>query len=160
MFQFEFHLPFFAFRTSPPSDDNSLSEWTDLAFLEMQVPKSLDQRKHGMLEVHFSFVICGCDETRWVAWAFDDTQFDGEDLIDRILPCEGVHQDPIANDNTDAECPIWDPREYFLKIIEARITRAAREWEATVRPVERSIREYVRENDKFADCSRCMVWHN
>jgi hypothetical protein len=160
MFQLEFHLQFFAFRTSPPSNDNPLSEWTDLAFLEMQDPKPLDQRRHGMLEAQFSFVICGCDETRWVAWAFDDTQFDGEDLSDRISPCKDVHQDPIADDDTDPELPIWSPREYFLNVVERRIARAAMEWEETVRPVERSIREYVRENDKFANCLRCMVWHN
>jgi hypothetical protein len=110
----------------------------------MPTPKSLDQRKYGMLEAHFSFVICGSDEARWVGWAFDNTEFDGEDLLDRISPCPGFHADPIASDGeTDAELPIWNPREYFLMIIESRIAQAQEEWEGLVIPVERSIRAYV-----------------
>jgi hypothetical protein len=100
-----------------------------------------------MYEAHISFVICGLDEGRWTAYAFDDTEFDGDALYDRIFPCEGFHADPIASeyhDDIDAELPIWNPREYFLRVVASRIARAAEEWEALVRPVERSITEYVR----------------
>jgi hypothetical protein len=115
-----------------------------LSFLEIQTPKLLDQGEYGMLETHFSFVICGSHEKSWAGWAFDNTEFDGEDLLDRISPCPGFHADPIAGDGqTDAEFPIWDPREYFLMIIESRIAQAQEEWEGLVIPVERSIRAYV-----------------
>jgi hypothetical protein len=98
-----------------------------------------------MYEAQFSLVICGSNEERWTAYAFDDTEFDGEELYDKIFPCEGVHADPVAlDDDIDAERPIWNPREYFLKVVEARMAQATVEWEVLVRSVERSIREYVR----------------
>jgi hypothetical protein len=97
-----------------------------------------------MLEAHISFVICGSDDDRWVAYAFDDTEFDGEDLADKISPCEGFHPDPFSSDGeVDANFPIWNPREYFVMILDNRIAQAFKEWEGLVRAVERSIREYV-----------------
>lgn len=98
-----------------------------------------------MHEAHFSFVICGTHESRWTAYAFDNTEFDGEELYDKIFPCEGVHVDPIMSDDyMDAERPIWNAREYFLHVVESRMHKAAVEWEALLRPVEGRIREYVR----------------
>jgi hypothetical protein len=143
------------FRTSNSADEsdkaatpsNSPNQWTDLSFLEVQTPKALDGRKVGMFEAHFSLVICGSHESRWVGYALDNTEFDGEELHDKIFPCEGVHPDPIAsclNDSgLDADLPIWNPREYFLFAVSNRITRAAIEWDALLRAIERRINQYV-----------------
>lgn len=58
---------------------------------------------------------------------------------------EGFHEDPIASDPwIEANIPIWDPREYFLAIFEARIARVEKEWERLVLMVAKSIKEYVR----------------
>lgn len=97
-----------------------------------------------MLEAHNSLVIWGTDNHRWAAYAFADTDFDDEALVDKIFPDEGFQLDPISE--TEAKFPIWDPREYFLKVFELRIAQVLEEWEGLVRPVERSIHGYVCES--------------
>ena len=148
----EFHVPYFALRTSlPPKDpirkpvnSNPTRKWTDLSFLEIQSPESQDKKVYGIHEAQISFVICGSDDGRWVGYAFVDTNFDSEGLGDQVFPYEGVHEDLIASDGElDANLPIWNPREYFLMICEIRIAQVLKEWEFLVRTVERSIKQYV-----------------
>jgi hypothetical protein len=116
----------------------------DLSFLEAEPTKETDVKRHGMYEAHFSFVIYGSHEHRWAAYAFDDNDVDTEEVYDKIFPCDGMHQDPIASNNdTDAELPIWDPREYFLKILAPRVAGIADSWETLLRLIERRIEEYV-----------------
>jgi len=99
-----------------------------------------------MSEEQFSFVICGVHEGRWAGYAFDDTKSDEEDLEDKIYG-GGLHVDPIAScrvdDVVDAECPIWDPREYFLNVVTRRVLSAVDSWEALLRAMERRIDHYV-----------------
>ena len=112
--------------------------------MEVQALEHTTERCHGIFEAHFSFVIYGAHEQRWVAYAFDNTEFDGEELLNKIFPCEGVHADPIvSDDDTDAERPIWDPRLYFLKVVRARLAQAATEWDALFWAIERRIVQYV-----------------
>jgi hypothetical protein len=87
-----------------------------------------------MIEAHYSFVICGSDERRWAAYAFDAINLDDADLDEKIFPYEGFHADPIVSaisrQEIDADFPIWSPREYFITVIANRIARVTREWEA------------------------------
>jgi hypothetical protein len=136
MFQLEFNLPYFRLSLVPEPPSHTYSsvasttQWTDLSFLELSSPDKNTVRKLGIFEAHFSFVVCGWRENRWVAYAFDNTGLDDEDAYDRIF-------------YDDAEHPIWDPREYFLTAVEARVIRAADLWEALVRGIERRITKYV-----------------
>lgn len=147
----EFHLPYFALRSSPSPGDpaenvkiRSARQWTDLSFLNIPLPKSQGQGRHGIYEAQISFVICGSDHSRWAAYAFDDTYYDSNNLGDEDFAHGGLCEDLIASDGElDASFPIGDPREYFLTIFEIRIDRVRREWMLLVRSVERSIKEYV-----------------
>jgi hypothetical protein len=136
MFQLEFNLPYFRLSLAPePASHTLLSvastkQWTDLSFLELSSPDKNTVPKLGMSEAHFSFVVCGWRENRWVAYAFDNTEPGDEGSYDRLF-------------YGDAEPPIWDPREYFLTVVEARVIRAADSWEALVRGIERRITKYV-----------------
>ncbi|PSS22711.1 hypothetical protein M430DRAFT_16661 [Amorphotheca resinae ATCC 22711] len=149
IFQMEFHISYFALRASSPKDPSRIigninppRQWTDLSFLKIQPPKSQDQREYGMHEAQISVVICGSDNWRWAGYAFIDTSFEGEDLGDGIFSYEDVHEDPIAsNSELHANLPIWDPREYFLTILEIRMTQVRKELEYLVRTVERSVKQ-------------------
>jgi hypothetical protein len=135
MFQLEFNLPYFRLSLAPePASHTLLSvasakQWTDLSFLELSSPDKNTVRKLGIFEAHFSFVVCGGRENRWVAYVFDNTESDDESSYGRIFG--------------DAELPIWDPREYFLTVVAARVIRAADLWEALIRGIERRITKYV-----------------
>jgi hypothetical protein len=147
----EFHISYFALRASSPKDPSRIlghinppRQWTDLSFLRIQPPKSQDQREYGMHEAQISVVICGSDNWRWAGYAFIDTSFESEDLGDGIFSYEDVHEDPIAsNSELHADLPIWDPREYFLTILEIRVTQVRKELEYLVRAVERSVKQNV-----------------
>jgi len=114
-------------------------------FLKIQTSKSQDEGNYGIYKAQISFVICGSDHRRWVAYAFVDTDFDSKELGDEEdFPYEGVQEDPIASDSkVDANRPIWSPREYFLMIVKIRVDQVRKEWEFLVRTVERSINGYV-----------------
>ena len=146
----EFHIPYFALRTSPPARSQRTArkttpprQWIDLEFLQIEPQDSQNPRHYGIHEAQISFALCGPDDGRWVGYAFVDTEFDGEDLTEDNFSYEGIHEDPIALDKMDANLPIWDPREYFLMIVEIRMAQVMKEWEYLVRTVERSITRYV-----------------
>ncbi|KAH8797591.1 hypothetical protein F5882DRAFT_287248 [Hyaloscypha sp. PMI_1271] len=135
-FRLEFNLPYFRLSLAPEPASHTLSsvasvkQWTDLSFLELPSPDKNTVRKRGIFEAHFSFVVCGWRENCWVAYAFDNTEPDYEDPYDMIL-----YGDP--------KLQIWNPREYFLTVVEARVIRAADLWETLVRGIERRITKYV-----------------
>jgi hypothetical protein len=43
----------------------------------------------------------------------------------------------------DANNPIWNPREYFLIILENQMCRVVKEWEYVVRQLQRSVKQFV-----------------
>lgn len=153
MFQLEFHLNYFTFGTAPAANEAdhraaaSNPKWTDLSFLEIETPKAPEGRKHGIFEAHFTLVICGSHEGQWDAYAFDDNEFEGEDLCEKLSACEGFHPDPIASclpseHDTDANLPIWNPREYFLKVVANRTAAASEAWDSLIRATARSIKKH------------------
>jgi hypothetical protein len=120
-------------HTSPPR------QWMDLSFLKLEPLESQNQRKYIMHEAQISFSICGSDDQRWAAYCFVDTHFDDSEFGDETLPHKGIQDDPIARGKMDANCPIKNPREYFLAIFEIRIAQVSEEWKCLVRMAERAI---------------------
>jgi hypothetical protein len=117
--------------------------WTDLSFLDTETYRPQDQKSYGIYEAHISIVICGSENTRWVAYAFVDRYCNTEEL-ENELSSEGLHVDPIAGgEELDSDLPVWNPREYFLIIVELRLGQVLREWQNVVRRVERSIKKYA-----------------
>lgn len=152
MFQLELHLPYFALRTGPPQrkvNGKWQTQWTNLSFLQTETSKSKGQEIRGIYQAHISLAIYGVSESRWVAYAFDNNDFNDrgfgdEDSEDECYPYKIFQEDPIAlGGKFDANAPIWDPREYFLMIFQNRIGQALQEWEYLVRWIERNIEGYV-----------------
>lgn len=169
VFQFEFHLPYFALSTTAPVNDcpwklgtsNQRERWIDMSFLNTQPPSEFP-RLYGIRQAQFSLAICGSDNRRWIAYAFEDTDPGSEDLTPENLSLEGVHDpdaeedeqqgkppnwDPIRDEpdprELDANQAIWDPREYFLIGMEVGIAKPLKAWEYLVRSLERGIEQYV-----------------
>lgn len=118
-------------------------EWTDLAFLNLQPPNSQDQKEYIIRESQFSLVICGPDHGRWVGYNFIDDDSDEEDLAIYNFDYEVNNEDPISLGKLDADQPIWDPREYYLTIVNIRMAQVLNEWECLIRAIERSVKNYV-----------------
>lgn len=64
---------------------------------------------------------------------------------DRSFDYRKVNEDPIAwgddDEVRDANLPIWDPREYFLRMFKSRIAQVLKEWKNLISRVERTIEE-------------------
>jgi hypothetical protein len=155
-FRLEFQVPYFALRTSTCTTTGPQTgiarEVTDLAFL-LNDNTAVDTKSPHAIRIHeamTSVVICGSDDSNWIAYAFVDTQFDGVSVDDEEVD-GGVeyNEDPIASDRkgpeVEADNPIWNPREYFLRIIDLRMKRQIlEEWRYIVGIVERGVKERVR----------------
>jgi len=165
----EFHLPYSALRevtTTPGNLEGTGTsgrpqrDWIDLSFLDdTSTTKLTTSVVH---DAHVSLVICGSDHSRWVCYAFVNTEIhhvfpmnangndaseeddqDEEDEEDEFV------EDPIASDcesdEAIADALIWDPRLYFLRNVDFRMRQIHREWTCLVRKVEISINKYVRD---------------
>jgi hypothetical protein len=154
MFQLAFHLPYYAWRTSPKAledhrrDTNAtpLRQSLDVSFLNSKSTGS----SSFLYEAQISCIIAGTDECRWVAYCFVDTYFEAEEAKEKVqsyhedsLVDEGMFADPFTFGERDADDPIQKPREYFLEVFRVRIDQVKCEWEQVVAKVQESIRKYV-----------------
>jgi hypothetical protein len=133
-----------------------------LSYLQHQRPHDRRQQRpqrYVIREAHTSIVICGWDNSKWVGWAFVNAPFDpttqGNDEDDEDDEDEGQDDEPVILEEDyfavdgdggivhDANKPIWDPRRYWLRIIEIRILRIMKEWIWLVRFVEKGIEALV-----------------
>jgi hypothetical protein len=170
VFVLEFHLPFLTLRdqsttlgaTNPLSDAQGSEDSLDVSYLQHQRPHDRRQQRpqrYVIREAHTSIVICGWDNSKWVGWAFVNAPFDpttqGNDEDDEDDEDEGQDDEPVILEEDyfavdgdggivhDANKPIWDPRRYWLRIIEIRILRIMKEWIWLVRFVEKGIEALV-----------------
>lgn len=81
--------------------------WTDLTFLNTQ-KVSESSRLYGIRQAQFSLAICGSANWRWIAYAFDNTKPNSEDLTLENLSLEGLHN-LDAEDDEQAEQPNYNP---------------------------------------------------
>ena len=148
-----FHLAYFSLMTRPAAQVESTREptnkafqrhWIDLSFL-LNTGDSQGEEVYGIYESNVAFVCCGSDNQRWTGYSFVDGHPDSveEELGELISPGKGLHHDPISDGMLPADKPLWDPREYFLKIYTIRIVQVRDAWEPLVRKTEIRIKEYV-----------------
>jgi hypothetical protein len=138
---------------------NQPRKWIDLAFLQKISPSDSDDEKYGIYDAQMTLVICGSQNSKWVAWAFADACADDEEDEDEDEDDDGeeeededendryagFHSDPIASaESRDSNLPFWDPREYFLTVFNLRIARIQNEWLNIVRELHRRVTGNVR----------------
>jgi hypothetical protein len=95
--------------------------------------------KNYIYDALISCMITGFDERFWVSFAFDDAYYKGESnresvvsLADAVeLSMTGdkrVVMDPSTRCEVNADTPIREPREQFLRVFESQVRRAKLEW--------------------------------
>lgn len=154
MFQLELHLPYFVWKEGRPhtkSNTKTKFEWRDLSFLQAETPRSRRRKTFVAHQAHFSLTIYGFNDWRWVAYAFDNNHFDDErfehDLKEETFSSVGFQEEPIiAGTLHDANMPILDPREYFLRVTQSRLRQVLNYWQDIVSHIKRNIDEYVCNN--------------
>ncbi|KAF2474684.1 uncharacterized protein BDR25DRAFT_311128 [Lindgomyces ingoldianus] len=168
VFELVFQLPYLALRqyhTPPNKEPTTRIHKTergrmDVSFLNIPAIQGQVPCSYVIHEAQISIVACGSDNSRWVTYAFVDTEFDDnptdDDGIFEEEELDELNEDPIADDGecstgwvVDADKPIWDPREYFLLMVERRMTQIFREWIHLVRKVQRSVKRYEKTHPAF-----------
>ncbi|KAH7355825.1 hypothetical protein BKA66DRAFT_266394 [Pyrenochaeta sp. MPI-SDFR-AT-0127] len=143
--------------------DQLAKVWADVSYLQLECTQCEEHKgscEHLIREAHVSIVICGKDEFKWVGWAFVNTPSDptsegdkeeGEDEAEGDEKYEegedddeGPNEDYFATDGegelvVDANETTWDPRRYWLQIIDSRVKLALKEWEWLVKNVENGV---------------------
>ncbi|KAJ4344545.1 uncharacterized protein N0V89_012289 [Didymosphaeria variabile] len=121
-----------ALRTEPHR------EGKDMSFLANSKASSYNWTTARIEPAHISITVCGVADRRWKAYAFvdgDEEMSEGEFDYGTVVP------DMLTDRDTDANCPIWNPREYFLLVVLIRLDQVAREWESLIRKIVRGVRE-------------------
>jgi hypothetical protein len=177
-FVLEFHLPFLALRstaispTNPAEVGNSPTTAThmDASFLNLNCTQHQDRGclcRHIIQESQISVVICGWDNQNWVGWGLFNTfsdptdDFAAEDervVSEDYYATDGEHG-PVIN-------AIWDPRRYWLRIVDIRVQLVLKEWIWLVRNIEEGVIAWVSAHitsnhdllifsEKSASCDKC-----
>jgi hypothetical protein len=146
VFQLEFHIPYFALRRSRPEQD--LSErrkrnhrgWMNISFLDVHGQTSETLGTLGIHQAQISVTLCGTDNSRWVAYCFEDRYFEDAEVAEGEQTV--IHQeDRIARGEFGAEDTIWDPREYYFRVLLIRMRQVQKEWVELVRLIELGIKD-------------------
>jgi hypothetical protein len=154
MFQLAFHLPYYVWRRSKVAQEDPrrnanakpLRQSRDISFLNWESSGPSD----FLYEAQISCVVAGTDHWRWVAYGFVDNYFDPTEEGKETLQSyhedgeleEGMRADPFTYGIDDADNPIQDPRQYFLRVFQIRIEQVKSEWHQVVANLQQSIREY------------------
>ena len=162
-FNLVFQLPYCAWRSYPcPSDDNPRKANGE----PLRISRSLEflspenKMPNYMHEVCFSCVLTGLDDFRWEAYVFNDTLFD-KDLTRQSVTyynesSEDFRMDPLISGQYDADKPLWNPREYFLAVFEARSQQVVDEWRNVVHQLRSLLEQYVSTPVPYGRCFPCL----
>jgi hypothetical protein len=154
----EFHLPFLTLRRSTLSSADFAADCNhhvietkiDVSFLKLLCTQHQNRKclcKHIIEESQISVVISGWDDQNWVGWGLFNTT---SDPTDDFAPEDEreLNEDYYAADGEDgpvinADDPIWDPRHYWLRIIDIRVRLVLKEWIWLVRNIEAGVITWV-----------------
>ncbi len=157
IFQLTFSFEYFVLRSSSSFIDSRKFKGKPLRYsqsLSFLAGKSIPSQKTSnsnqsdyLYQGQMSCVVSGIDKYKWIAYLLADTYLESGDqsfveyLHDDYLE-GGLRRDPLTDGVCDAEIPTWDPREYFLKVLEIQSTKVRQEWVNLVDSLQRIIREY------------------
>lgn len=147
-FQMEFNVPFFAMRRSRPKQHfvqrkkRTHRGWMNLSFLDSKDADPEVEGVCGIHQAHISLTIGGTDNMRWFVYCFEDRHFDEDGQLGQDEQTEEHQSDQVARGEFGAENVIWNPREYFLRVLLIRMSQVQKEWKELVRFIETGIKEY------------------
>lgn len=113
-----------------------------------------------LYEATTSIAVTGIDCYIWTAYAFVDTYHDSRESVDSYHRMKGRRRgraDPLAAGQINADEPIWDPRRYFLKVVEIRTGLISIEWSQILDRIEKDLLQYVRCTRLINDVRICCI---
>ena len=151
----EFHLPFIAWREQARKDGRTKADGTPLRSSQ-SLPSLLGSHESAVAtqgtlhDAQVSCVVTGFNTAIWTAWVMSDTYFhDVEDSPNNKDMLEYYDDpdekgDPLTRGALLVDPPLWDPREYFLKVLQIRLKQVEEEWRYITYVVKTNVKTYVR----------------
>jgi hypothetical protein len=138
-------------------DKRELRRSEQVMYLPMQDDVSLSSNElpEFIYESQLSVMVTGIDDWVWAAYCFVDIYFKAhgtaEECIEqveyyanpRVYANARVERDTHSCGKYPASLPIWDPREYFLRSLSARMEQVREEWTNSVNLLIYQIEPYV-----------------
>ncbi|KAM7188427.1 hypothetical protein V8F20_010543 [Naviculisporaceae sp. PSN 640] len=159
-YAFEFHLPFSVCRLHPRpirdrrrrADQEPLRGSWDLNFLDLDAAvESTPALQECFYEAQVSFILIGF-ETAWAALLCADTYYrrleDNRESVEYYAEENkngDFKMDPLSRGIVDANRPIWDAEEYFLRILGCRMEQARKEEHNCASRILYRLRRYTHE---------------
>ncbi|EKG16111.1 hypothetical protein MPH_06677 [Macrophomina phaseolina MS6] len=148
IFNLEFHITFFALREGSANSDPRSVRGRRLRSTRL-LPLS-DGRELYFHECQISLLVTGVDEWVWTGYCFVDSYFgkeeDYEDYF-KTTPNDPYGRDPATGGTRWLRYPLWNPREYFLWVLAARVTQATQEWTLLINTFEERMDNYQEERE-------------
>jgi hypothetical protein len=152
-----FHLPFFALRKLLPNSESTskirgehLRGRKSLFLLNAESKGDGDREEYLLHPAQNSCTLYGFSEHQFTACALVDSEESrsGNDLYDwnDDDDPQGLDEDPLiskASAPMQARFPIWRPRQYFAKALEANAEDACQEWNRLACRLEEDQKQYV-----------------
>ncbi len=88
-------------------------------------------------------MVTGIDRFTWSAYEFNDSYFSSQKLCSRHYHSmkDGKERfDPLSGSFGP---PSWEPREYFLKVVEFQLREVHGEWHFVINELQRAVDEHV-----------------
>jgi hypothetical protein len=106
-------------------------------------------------EASVSVIVTGVDDWRWIAYGFVDTYFKNDNSNETVEHYEDGQLDAFSAGKFSIQSPIWNPREYYLKVLEARMEQVTQEYSNSTFKLLELSEPYVR-NSFNLPILRCM----
>lgn len=136
-FVMEAHIPYFALRRSlqPMKDQRELRRHGSF------LPDRFKPRVPEYLyEAQISILVTGIDEWVWTAYCFTDTFFENAESVKSYST---KRLDAPTGGEMLIDDPVWNPREYFIRILSRRIMQVTKEWGSVVSTLEARLGKFV-----------------
>lgn len=120
----ETHIPYFALRSYSPHpaaiDERGLRRRGKL-----HRSICLSGKPEYLYEAQISILVTGVDEWFWTAYCLTDTFFGCNKTVRQYYDDRA---DAPSGGDKPAHYPIWNPREYFIRVVFRRMRQATKEW--------------------------------
>ncbi|KAK1675424.1 hypothetical protein BDP55DRAFT_744274 [Colletotrichum godetiae] len=141
------------------SNEEPLRSSTDITFMRRFTETPIDALSIDVIySSHMSAIVTGSDQHRWTGVAFLESWF--EDVLDDE-PCpdmvarydndkdDGLISDPLWRGKNDVMRSSWEPRSYFIRILQIRLNHVNGEWESLYFHVHKANAAALRQHKKL-----------
>lgn len=146
-------MPFLTLRDASDPQEGCTDASLEIASLSMYCEKHNRTCRYIIRKSHISIVICGWSHSKWVCWAFSNTDEDPTTRNEDPAEEFDLQEDHVATDGngpedgrvTDLNQPIWCARSYWLSVVDTRMRIIHTEWTCLVRSTKADVDAWLSE---------------